>query len=191
MLICGLDKTDIDKKIEQFETKYNFTFPPQYRSFLLKYNGGETPNTDFEGQKVSSDITGFFGIDNGDEYLSYSFFENINKLEKYFKRNVIPIGKNIFGDDIVIGLGTKSFGKVYMIFHDMPWRLRKVSDDFIAFTKMCTSEPIGHIPSVWERTFKMILRGNISRVRGMKSIWKDEIKHLSSLKRKQEELVLD
>ena len=53
MLISKSEYSVTEVALSKYETAHGFTFPQEYRAFLLKYNGGETPETDFR-------LSGFF-----------------------------------------------------------------------------------------------------------------------------------
>ena len=99
MLISKFDTSNIESEIETFENKHKFKFPEQYRKFLLKYNDGETPDSDFRINRVESDISGFFGLGKANEYYNYSFFEESNRMVNYLEDDMLPIGENVFGDE--------------------------------------------------------------------------------------------
>ena len=56
MLISKFDTTDIEKKIADFESKHGISLPEQYRGFMLKYNGGDTPETEFKCKRWSCNL---------------------------------------------------------------------------------------------------------------------------------------
>ena len=58
MLISKFGNTS-NKFVSEFENIMGFTFPKQYRTFIEKYNGGETPLTHFNINGISSDLKGF------------------------------------------------------------------------------------------------------------------------------------
>ena len=90
MLISKFDTTDIEKKIADFESKHGISLPEQYRGFMLKYNGGDTPETDFKCKRTSSDVRAFFGIGCDDYYSFENLFEKVlawsDPLPKYIKK---------------------------------------------------------------------------------------------------------
>lgn len=123
MLISKFDNTNIKQEVEKFEKKYNFTFPNIYKSFLLKYNGGETPNTDFKIKRISSDIRAFYGFGKADQYYHFNLIENDNQFQNWIKNNIIPIATNVSGDYIIIGIGKDNKGKIFFCYHDRPYNL--------------------------------------------------------------------
>ena len=60
MLISKFSNCDIEEKVLELEKRYKITLPAQYKKFLYKYNGGDTPKTKFKEGRVSSDLRGFF-----------------------------------------------------------------------------------------------------------------------------------
>lgn len=70
MLISKFNNDGIKQAINQFE-KEIVKIPRQYKDFLIKYNGGRTPETTFKINKVSSDLVCFYGLGNTEEYYDY------------------------------------------------------------------------------------------------------------------------
>lgn len=67
MLISKSEYPVTEAGLSLYEAAHGFTFPQEYRAFLLKYNGGETPETDFRLSGVSSDLVSFYELrDEGD-----------------------------------------------------------------------------------------------------------------------------
>ena len=61
MLISKSEYSVTEVALSKYETAHGFTFPQEYRAFLLKYNGGETPGTDFRLSGVSCDLSMSYG----------------------------------------------------------------------------------------------------------------------------------
>lgn len=80
MMISKNDTADIEDKISAFEERFHISLPEQYRSFLLKYNGGITPETEFKYKRTAIDIRAFYGIGQSIDYYSFdNIFETILK----------------------------------------------------------------------------------------------------------------
>ena len=60
MLISKFLNCDVEEKVIDIERRYEIILPAQYKNFLHKYNGGDTPKTTFKAGKISSDLRGFF-----------------------------------------------------------------------------------------------------------------------------------
>ena len=156
MLISKFDTTNVGQYVRDYEENNMFTFPDQYKEFLMKYNGGYTPVTEFRIAKISSDLEGFFGVGNADEILNYSLFDSMNRINDFLENNMLPIGTNAFGDYVTIGVGTENTGKVYFLYHDRPAKYIELTEDFRTFVSKCRSRKIGHIRTIEERTAMFI-----------------------------------
>ena len=190
MLISKFDATDIEVYMEDFENKYKFKFPEQYKMFLLKYNGGETPESKFRINKVASHISGFYGLGEADEYHNYSFLEKTNNVTRFLKDDMLPIGYNDFGDYIMLGIGEDNNGKIFFYYHDRPKKYIELSEDFITFTKKCKSEKIGHIMTIEERKELLIKNGKEENITPeWIEAWQEEIDEYANIH--QEELILE
>ena len=187
MLISKFDNTDIEQYIEAYETKNEFAFPPQYREFLLKFNGGDTPDTKFKIGKISSDIEGLYGLGNANKFLNYSLFDNMDRIKDFLEDGMIPIGSNAFGDYVVIAVGDEDNGKVFFLYHDRPKQYIELTEDFKAFTSKCKSEKIGHIMTIDERKSLLIANGEGDIIDDLIDLWQKEIDDYSIMH--QEELV--
>ena len=189
MLISKFNTENMEERVREFEAKYSFVFPEQYRSFLLKYNGGKTPNTEFRINKVSADVEGFYGLGNATQYHNYSSFESMDGLEDWLKDSVLPIAENSFGDYIMIGIGNTNNGKVYFYYHDRQKKYIELSENFKMFISKCKSEKIGRIRSIEERYASMISKGRKEFIdKDLIKIWQDEIDEYAGIH--QEELVI-
>jgi len=189
MLISKFGTTDIDNIINIFEAKYSINFPDQYREFLRKYNGGNTPKSKFKINKISSDIKGFYGLGDINTGLNYSFFEKTHALGDFLEDEVIPIASNSFGDIILIGIGDSNNGKVFFLYHDRNKKYIELTEDFITFLKKCKSEKIGHVKTIEERIESMKAKGYESRIPGLIPVWQAEIDKYADIH--QEELILE
>ena len=188
ILISKFDNTDIEKHIHDFEKKYNLQFPEQHRNFLIKYNGGDTPKTEFKINKVSSDLRGFYGLGKADEFLNYSFFDEWDIID-YVKDGVIPIGSTDFGDKILMGIKTENAGVIFFWYHGRPKKYIKLTEDFKAFIKKCKSEEIGHIPTIEERKAIAKANGFKREIPYFIADWQKEIDEYKNMV--QEELIID
>ena len=62
MLISKNVNDCICEKIKELELKYGITLSQDYKVFLIKYNGGDTPKTKFSRGEIKTDIRRFFGF---------------------------------------------------------------------------------------------------------------------------------
>ena len=160
MLISRFDNSNIEEHVAAFEKQQNIILPEEYKRFLLKYNGGETPETKFRLNKVNSDITAFYGLGNADKIYNFQrLIDNMNILEEFIEDGMLPIAINDFGDHITIGLEKEKNGCIFFRYHDRGKKYIKLADTLCEFASKCKSEKIGHIRSIDERKQSMIAKG--------------------------------
>ena len=133
MLISKFKSTDIIEKLEEYEDVLGTSIPSQFRAFLQKYNGGETPQTVYKCGKASFDIKALYGL--GD--VKYSL-DNTTPIDRDGIR-YLPIGCDTFGNEIVLDLTT---GNICFLNHENGTVIR-IEDDFKLFVSKCKSEGIG------------------------------------------------
>lgn len=106
-----------EKDISNLETRLGYVFPPDYRAFLLRVNGGYQPNLEV------------FDIGNGEGTMLKDLYslggEGIHDLARHiefladdFPSGVIPVGQDGFGNDICLGISNDNYGEVYFHYHD-------------------------------------------------------------------------
>lgn len=178
MLISKFGGQDIIKKAEDLEKKIGKKIPSQLYDFLVKYNGGQTINTHFSDNQVSTDVKGFFGL--GEVKYSYDEAEVLSfQNEKY-----LPIAMSSFGDDIMINLET---GKIFFKNHENAM-LEEIAEDLRSFIKECESKGINpdSLKSVEEREQDLIKRGygNIITPE-LRKMWRAEIDKYSAMKEEE------
>lgn len=183
MLISKFNSENILDNILVLEKKFNIQLPYQYRKFLIKYNGGLTPDTAFRLNKISSDIEGFYGFECEDKTFC---FENIS-LKEFIVDKMFPIGINSFGDKILIDLGD---GSVNFLYHDREKKYIKIAEDFASFVSKCKSKKIDHIRTIEERKKALITLGNAHKITSEKIAgWQAEIDLYANIH--QEKVILE
>ena len=85
MLISKQNPLNTDYLLYDFEKQFHFELPNRYKLFLIKYNGGDTPETKFKSGKVSSDVRFFYGL--GD--VEYDLMKIIDLLHFRTFRNLL------------------------------------------------------------------------------------------------------
>ena len=158
-----------EELVNEFEAKYCINLDEEYRRFLVKYTGGETPETKVGIRGVSTNLRYLFGINtkkNIEEYLQ------ILPMEKRY----LPIGMDYYGNYFVIGLEDDK-GIVYFCNHEKGFALKKITDSFNEFLKKCKSEgidPCTLIPPE-EREASLIAEGSADVITDvLRDIWKQE-----------------
>lgn len=186
MLISKFSNCDIEEKVLELEKRYKITLPAQYKKFLYKYNGGDTPKTKFKAGRVSSDLRGFFGI--GDVKLSLDAVG----LEEWLQKNVFPIARDSFGNHLVIGLCNNNAGKIYFCDHEKGNKAECVAENFKKFLECCESGTISEASrrSIKEREEALIARGRGNIITDdLRKMWQAEIDKYGSMV--QEEILVD
>ena len=168
---------DIEKTVSEFEEKYNLTLPDSYRLFLIRYNGGDTPDTEFRINREDSDVRAFYGIGN----VTYSF-DKIHDLELLLKKGYLPIANDSFGNYIAIGISTDETGQIFFLDHEKQYRAKKLTDTFKMFIQKCkTNKNIElRTRSIEERERTMIEAGTEAFITdALRKEWAEEIEKYS------------
>ncbi|MBQ8604343.1 MAG: SMI1/KNR4 family protein [Oscillospiraceae bacterium] len=155
MLISKYGNNNTENRINEIEKKFNITLPSQYRNFLCKYNGGDTPDTTYKVGKASSALRAFYGFGS----IRYSL-DKLN-IQEWIEKNMFPIACDHFGNEIVISLEEISYGNIYFCDHEDGFKAQLVGDDFKTFVSKCKSKKINPACStpIAQREADLIARG--------------------------------
>ena len=181
MLISKNQSSDFDDELEICADRFGISFPEELVRFLRKYNGGETPNTTFSINGISSDVKAFYGL--GRVKHSYSSI----KMKDHGSHRYLPIALDSFGNDIVIDVNS---GKVFFNDHEMN-SISPLADSIGEFISKCNSIPVNPAmgKSVEERELELIQRGRGNVISNeLRKMWQAEIDKYSSLHLEQVEL---
>lgn len=185
MLISKFECNEIERHMKEFENDYGVSFPKQYKNFLMLYNGGETPNTKFRIAKISSDLSGFFGLGNVAKEFHLRFFINSD----FITDGMIPIGKNAFGDYLLIGCNDKNAGMIFFLYHDTPKKYVKLTESLADFVSKCKSEKLKPCRTIEERIAGRKAAGIFDPVPDIAlKTWQEEIDRYQRIH--QEELII-
>ena len=182
MKICkqgGCTREDV----AEFERSYNVQFPPDYQEFLVKYNGGITPNSYCQiSRKIVSVVTVFYGIGDVRFSVQKEEFGEGTEFPKILKRGLFPVGEDIFGNIFLLRIHNKP-GEVYFYtpefcpFEENPTYL--IADSFTAFLQKCWSGEFRMdraLRSIKEREQLMFAMGKKENISDeLKKNWQDEI----------------
>lgn len=112
-----------ESNILEFEDKIDLKLPLEYKSFLLKYNGGECEPCEFvfteNGVESDSSVRSFFAIGGIDG--DYDLEENVDiyiNEEKRLLNGLIPIAEDDGGNLICICCLGLETGKIYFWDHE-------------------------------------------------------------------------
>ena len=174
-------KTISEDEILEFEDALEIKFPEVYRTFIQKYNGGQTPNTSFNCNGIRSDIKGFYGIGNVKYSLNLLSVENVNGS------CLLPIAMDSFGNDVLLDVNQ---GGVYFRNHESGG-VMEIESSFKNFVDHCDSTNISKasVKSVEERENELIAKGRGNVItEALRDMWRAEIKKYSAIS--QEEVIL-
>ena len=187
MLISKFDITNIENKVSGFEIHNNVRLPEQYRKFLLKYNGGDTPDTTFKMKaRRKEDVMTFYGLGVG-----------VIKLDRhpYFielmKNGFLSIAEDCFGNEYFIGVAKTNYGKIYFYDHERQ-SVELARNDFNSFVKSCKSEKLDPDVrlSIEERERQLIEDGYGANITdALRQAWQEEIDFYGNMV--QEPVILD
>ena len=171
---------DMEKTVSEFEEKYHLTLPNSYRLFLIRYNGGETPDTEFRINREDSDVRAFYGIGN----VTYSF-DKILDLDTLLKKGYLPIANDSFGNYIAIGIGNDEAGQIFFLDHEKQFRAKKLTDTLKEFVQKCKTSKLIELRtrSIEERERTMIEAGTEAFITdSLRKEWAEEIEKYSGFK---------
>jgi len=106
------------EEISNFEKEINVELPNEYKTFLLKYNGGKPSKYVFPDTEdlYSFAISDLYGLNTKQDYNDLRRSWNLFK-DRIFKQ-FISIGRTIDGDQITLGISGPLKGKVYFWDHN-------------------------------------------------------------------------
>ena len=186
MLISRFQNNNSEARICELEKHYNFTLPTQYRNFLCKYNGGDTPNTDYKAGRASTPIRAFYGFGEVD----YSFDKM--DLWQWIENRVFPIACDMFGNEFLISFDEADYGNVYFADHEKGYKKSLVGADFKVFVEKCKSQVINEKArrSIAEREASMIAKGRGHAITDtLRQTWQAEIDKYGNMV--QEKVVIE
>ena len=189
MLISHFRNEDNMNSLLKFEERYSIILPDDYKRFIIKYNGGYTPETYVS--KCKSNINVLFGLNIKEEYDLNTILENKGLAYEMLKQGLLVIGENEWGDyfSIVIDRKSNDYGKIIFKYHDKK-KIVNVADSFFEFTKACKSKRLKKPWTIEERWERVRKAGNEDKINDyILKTWRDEIDFYESIK--QEELILD
>ena len=175
-----------EAEIAAFEARYQISLPAQYRSFLMRYNGGETPQTKFKIGRESSDIRAFLGF--GD--VPYRFPAE-DEMSEWLQKELLPIAVDSFGNYAAIGISEKHSGVIYFCDHERGYKSKKLAKSFSEFIAQCKSKKLGKIRTIAEREQQVLENGWTSEeiTDDVRAVWQAEIDKYQHIV--QETVVLD
>ena len=170
------------------EEDLKIKLPEDYSKFLDKYNGGVTYKTEVKIGRKWDDVCGFNGVGEVNENYSFESMKSMGVLDDYIERGFLPLSHNMLGDYYCLSLKTEDYGSIYLLYHDLLGKKKKLFSSFTEFINNIKSEEIGNIKTMEEREKTAIENGFGDEVEMLRPIWKEEIEYFSNLV--QEEVIL-
>jgi hypothetical protein len=134
-----------ESSVAAFESTIGFRLPPDYRDFLLKFNGGE-PTTpvfhlpDTKGGYTDSAIRYFFSISDKSTFsLAHKYAIYVGRIPQ----GMLPIAADSGGNLVLLALVGVQSGKVFFWNHDIeglvedPSSLDHLSQVANSFSELC------------------------------------------------------
>ena len=160
-----------EELVREFEGKYGIVLDEEYCKFLVKYNGGDTPNTHVGIRGCSTDLRYLYGIN------TEKSIEDQLQIPVWENKRYLPIGTDSFGNYFVIGLSDNNKGRIYFCDHERGFAVKQIADSFKAFLSKCKSGEIKPVARATpeEREKALIARGRAHVITdSLREIWKKE-----------------
>ena len=170
------------------EEDLKIKLPEDYSKFLDKYNGGRTYKSKVKVGRKWDDVCGFNGVGEVNENYSFESMKSMGVLEGYLEKGFLPIADNMLGDYYCLSLKTEDYGSIYLLYHDLLGKKKKLFSSFTEFINNIKSEEIGHIKTMEEREKIAIENGYGDEVEMLRPVWKEQIEEFSKIV--QEEVIL-
>jgi hypothetical protein len=136
------NKVGVAEQIMALEAAYDIKLPEDYKRFLLKYNGGDTPETSIylgKGRGLGeTDVRYFYSVAESDK--SFTWLDGLDLLDEYLDDSLLPIASDTFGNEFVIGVADVNRGKVYFYDHELQKTTTELASTFTDFVGMCKTE---------------------------------------------------
>ncbi|MEB3025337.1 MULTISPECIES: SMI1/KNR4 family protein [unclassified Parvimonas] len=170
------------------EEDLKIKLPEDYSKFLDKYNGGRTYKSKVKIGRNWDDVCGFNGVGEVNENYSFESMKSMGVLDNYIERGFLPLSHNMLGDYYCLSLKAEDYGSIYLLYHDLLGKKKKLFSSFTEFINNIKSEEIGHIKTMEEREKMAIENGYGYKVELLRPVWKKEIEKFSKIV--QEEVIL-
>jgi hypothetical protein len=108
-----------ESSLAEFEQAYGLQLPPEYRAFLLEFNGG-VPSPSFfwiVEPTDGSSVNQFYGLHDGPQPLSIHTYAGI---ERYgIPSHMLPIGDDGVGNSICVVARGRMAGEIHFLDHEV------------------------------------------------------------------------
>ena len=126
-----------EDKLIQFENRFGLLLPPDYREFLLGYNGGPAGPAFFwiKDKQDGTSVKQFYGL--YEHVIPSSLETHIGASRQGIPTALMPIGDDGTGSLICLGLGWSEFGRIYFLDHEL--RPRETPEGWMGITLLANS----------------------------------------------------
>lgn len=120
-------------QIDEIEKKYSIRLPPDYKDFLVRYNGiYSNEDTFVKGENIYT-VQGFYPIGHSESYTGLDTAISISK--EFLPMHMVPFAYNPGGNYFLLSVGSDDYGKVYFHFSDAEpgYEFELLANDFTEF----------------------------------------------------------
>lgn len=170
MLIVRNSLDNLHKLVKDFEAKSGFVLPRNYKNFLLKYNGGQTPKTSFYHQDIGYDLRYFCGL--GEKVPTN---EQV-RVSVVVDKKYIIFAEDSYGNQYAFSAG-KIKDSVYFLNHEKENIVEVIAESFLDFIEHCVSQPVEEAARRTPEQREIIMKQNGKGDRitdALRQMWKAE-----------------
>ncbi len=105
-----------EKEVAALEERINAKFPPEYRWFLLRYNGGwfkENSLENFDDRISGRCVDCLYGIKAGHESAELGNRADMALFDDNDPPQIVIIGNTVMNQLIVLGVHPENYGEIY------------------------------------------------------------------------------
>jgi len=146
----GHSKEGVAEFLSGLEAEYGIRLPSEYRNFMVKYNGGDTPETTMrlKNGKKPIDIGGFYSTQEG--VVSLESMSRIMLLSDYIDIGQFP-AVGIEDGYFTIGINEDNYGKIFHYDSRRNKIIQEAADSFYEFIGLCVTDIKGGVWTFEER----------------------------------------
>lgn len=112
------DSTLTFEELSQFEAEKGIIIPDVYKEFLTQQCSFYVIDDYGFPMIESSDMTSDDGCEKLDMFYNREFITGSDAFIRNWGSKVLPIGENMGGDYVCIGVNEDCFGKIYFLYHE-------------------------------------------------------------------------
>jgi hypothetical protein len=110
-------------QLDALEDRLGTVLPPEYRAWLLRFNGGRPDPARFRykyerGAYTDSSVAWFFAVHDGPYENFERKYRAFKLLQRRLPEHLVPIAGDPFGNMICMSFGGEDKGKIYFWDHE-------------------------------------------------------------------------